>query len=481
MKQLLFSLAIFTVFLLNAQPVISITGPTPPTRDHLEIQGYCDGKYVMVQNNPESTKRTTGKLFLYSADNKVLAQRDYKLNFKFNTIAMVKAILKKDKVVLFTAASGGNDWSKKPVLFWRVVCQDITMQEYDLSLQPIGAAKTIAVSKENYYNTSLVYSNDGKYFALIGKAYKAEDKFRYQLFNEKGEEIFAKDYSVPQCKYWTDMSESAIQLKDNGDLVFIVSDKNKDNASDAYIYVIESATQKIYSKKLEVAGKMVSNYPEMFLGADGSITLAYDYGLAGKLWENKSGIAFDKLSSTLSVIAHKEIPFSAEAVKRYADSKQPGTLKSFRAEFREVKSGGYVAQVYERVRKQTGPEKWDMTNNNLFCIGFNDKFEVAYEHFLREVPKGSNWIIYRPIDIYTSGDNVYVFHGGTDDKVKNTKEEFEMYCTWWQHGKTQPQTIKVTNQYADVQMYTNYREIGENTLLLAADANAYFVMKIANK
>ncbi len=482
MKQLFLALTLVICQLLSAQTTFEISGPTAPTRDNIYTSGYGDGKYVLIQNNIDPMKRKTGKIFLYSSDNKLLAQRDYKLDVKFNTIPMVQAIIKKDKLVLFMAPSAyGGSSQVKPVVFDYDLCLDITMQEYDINtLAPIGSPVTIKVPKENYYSTSLIYSEDGKYLATIGKAYKVENKFRYTLHNDKGEVLFTKECPIPVMSNPMKFDSRSIAMKDNGDLVFIVSDKQKDDASDSYVYVIEAATQKMLTKKLDVPGKRVDNYPNIFIAPNGEIVLSYKYGLFGKLYDNYSGIAFDRFSPTLELIQHKEIPFSGEILSKYGDTKQPGTLKDFTTVVSPTTSG-YAVLLYESVRKQTGPKQWDYQNNHVMCIGVNNKFDVVFTKNIYEVDNGSNWCIYRPVHIYTSGDNIYILHGGKDDKVKNTKEEFEIYCSYWKAGDAEIKTTKVNRSSNELELYFTNRKLDDNSYIFASDANAYFTFKIKEK
>lgn len=482
MKQLFLALTIFICQLLSAQTTFEISGPTAPTRDAIFTSGYGHGKYVLIQSSIDPTKRKTGKIFLYSSDNKLLAQRDYKLDVKFNTIASVHAIVLKDKVVVFLAASAdGGSGGCKPVIFNFSLCMDITMQEYDINtLAPIGSPSVIKVPKENYYSTSFFCSEDGKYFATLGMAYKVNNKFRYTLHNDKGEVLFTKEFPLPVMDNALRFDYRSIAMKDNGDLVFIVSDKQKDDASDSYVYVIEAATQKMLTKKLDVPGKRVDNYPNIFIASNGEIVLSYKYGLFGKLYDSYSGIAFDRFSPTLELIQHKEIPFSGEILSKYGDTKQPGTLKDFTTVVSPTTSG-YAVLLYESVRKQTGPKQWDYQHNHVMCIGVNNKFDVAFTKNVYEVDNSSNWCIYRPVYMYTSGDNIYILHGGKDDKVKNTKEEFEIYCSYWKAGDADIKTAKVNRSSNELELYFTNKKLDDNSYIFSADANAYFTFKIKEK
>lgn len=227
---------------------------------------------------------------------------------------------------------------------------------------------------------------------------------------------------------------------------------------------------------------MVSKYPEMQFTKDGELILAAEYAVPGKNIDYTAGYVIEKYAGSLTEQKqHAEVTFTPETFEKCktSDSKNNPAGTMYRQRLRKVSlmdDGGIVLYTEQNVRRQTGPEKWDVTNNNLLCIALNEKLESRYQLVVHQLDKKSNFVIFESAGMYTNGSDVYVFHPGTDDKVKNTPNEFDIYCTYWKNDNPKPQTFEVTRSFADQHIFAGgLREVEKNKLVMLSDGNGGYM------
>jgi hypothetical protein len=137
------------------------------------------------------------------------------------------------------------------------------------------------------------------------------------------------------------------------------------------------------------------------------------------------------------------------------------------AKLHELDNGEYLL-VTEQKFFQTFTNFSAWVRNNALCIGLSDKLESQYQYMVRQTPKKSTFMCCDPMASYVADGKVYIFHRGTDDKLKNTPDEFDAFCTSWEHGKTKPTTIEIARPDTDFEMYFwRTRELAENKLLVS--------------
>lgn len=474
MKLLLLSLCCTLILTASAQTEFKLNAGTP-LREYHEVKAIYKDGFILKFTSNDPAKRGTGKFVKYSTGNSAGSQKPYKLDLNFKTMPIADIMLLKDghALLAYGGSVGMGDVSQAPnVMRWQSGIKDYSIQPFDLNtMQATGTPKVIGIpTKKDMGVCALIYSPEGKRLAIMSGEYNVYSTFKYKLMDGAGNELFIKEYTLPIIKNYRSVNEYSIRLTESGELAFTVADY-KDHKEPGFTLVKIDANQKLITKKVEVKGKYVSNYADLKLEENGNLIVTIEcYKDASQKFS--TGKITQTYGPALELISEKEVECPECKLPKFG-------------EVTKLDGGGYIAIAKETGQRQTGPAKWDNTYSKLTCVGYNDKLEEIYRYDVHSIDKSSTWCIYRPFAEYIEGDNIYIFHGGTDDKVKNTKEEFELYCTYWQHGKTKPQTVKLQLPFPDLNLEMAwFKVMDKNKLFITGEGNGgkvYTTLNIINR
>jgi hypothetical protein len=191
------------------------------------------------------------------------------------------------------------------------------------------------------------------------------------------------------------------------------------------------------------------------LSKDGEFLVATGYCKPGKQSFYTEGMLVEKYDATLEVKSRAVIPFSSATLDACRTSDHGGLEGPYIFRQRAIKlhelDNGYALVTEQQYQVPYGQTSATF-HNNLICFGLNRQLEGQYQHVVRQFDKRIDFIPYRGSDSYGSGDKVYIFHPGVKENVKNTPDEFDVFCTSWEHGKTNPSTTEVQRPYSDFDM-----------------------------
>jgi hypothetical protein len=445
-------------FKLTCSPILTQTTKTYPSQN---------GNYLLKEYDKGSDK--SGKINLYTPEHKKLAS----ISFSFDTKArdfLVAPIHSKDKLLLFTAplhpAWSGPGSSPCAVMWNEVPQEPITIQQYDPStLKPVGLKRTIAQETSKKNSSTIVRSPNGVYFALIEHAFPEFSKIKYTLFKE-GEQIFTKEiavegYSKPA---WINLDGDFVVMSNTGDLAVSYSQYYQ-TFPHANLLMISASTQKAVFAKLKVNGKMTYEDPYLLFTDDGNLLVAATYAKIEKRASNYEGIVVETFSPQFEKVKHVEIPFNNETLTKCANTIRDKTTVNELHDQQVQKvlpvPGGYVIVSEQETSVSVAVGANNSTTvtayGNLVCQGISSDLKEQYQTVIRSIDKRSTFILFQAQNAHAIGNRVYIFHPGNDDSVKNTPDEFALYCTSWENGSNTPKTntVKVPRTNKDLFLTTN--------------------------
>ncbi|MCX6198120.1 MAG: hypothetical protein NTY88_02710 [Bacteroidetes bacterium] len=490
MKQTLTVFLCCLLFIGKAQPTFTLT-PSASTREYTEVSGCDNGNYIVKETARTIHYRDKGKLTLYSSEQKKITQINYQLPLKIINSAITEPILNKDKMILLsgTFITLVNEGERVP--FWDLVMPDgIVRQDYNpKTLEPIGKPQTLPYTTDKtFYNFKFVRSPDGNNFAIWSTDMHNDGLIKYSLNNNSGE-VFTKEFTLPgiigTCK---SNKESAV-MNNKGDLAFQYSDSKREEDAENFVALVSASKQKLYAKKLKVPGKSVYMRAAVTLTKDGGLIVAAPYCTPAKTTTHSIGMLVEKYSADMQLQYHAEIPYSAETMEAFKKTQNDGVkgtlFKQMPIKIHEMESGGYVLVTEQQFRIPYGNNYLNI-RNDILCIGMNDKLENQYQNVVRVHESNSDLYCCDLSGSYAVGDRVYIFHRGENEKLKNTPDEFDFFCTWWEHGKTQPQRLEVNRPDSDFRIFPqHFYEFEKNKLLFLCNGkgggDVYSTLQIEQK
>jgi hypothetical protein len=480
---LLFSAAITAAF---AQPTFKLT-PSNSTRLSSSVVASGNGRYILKETSVDPMKTKTGKFYLRDAENKTLVTKDYQVPLKYNTIPINEMIRQGDKLFSVMAAANGSNYSTRYRVFTQRQVVDLQVQERDYTtLLPKGTPKLIKLPSDMTLFYTLIHSQDGKRSVLMRSVAKSVNKLNYRLFDEDFNEIASKDIEVPLVKTKYDLNEPQYVMNNRGDIAFVTG--SYDNIQNNVVF-ISAATQKVISKQIVVKGKLVCHTQTLDFDKDGGLVVASTYGPVGKKLEYMEGVVVVKYSAdNMEVVWQTEIPFTSQVVEKCKEAHGANGKALFYQITQKIhftEDGGYVIATGQDWKINVNANYMSNVTNNLIAVGLGAKGEAMYQNVVRAIDKSSKFILLKGAGTYVSGDMVYYFHASEKDNVKNTPDEFDMYCTYWQHGKTEPKTIEVNRPYTDLHLFPGgLVELDKNKILFQGQGkggDVFTTMEIENK
>jgi hypothetical protein len=207
---------------------------------------------------------------------------------------------------------------------------------------------------------------------------------------------------------------------------------------------------------------------------------ASTYALPEKDVENHTGIVVEILSPSFNLLNHSEVPFSSEVLSKCTNSigGKPNSLYNHYVQNILPVKDGYVIvteqQTSVTVAMGANNTASKTAYGNLVCICLDGQLKEQKQLLVRSVNQKMNFVIFEEQGSYVLNNRVYIFHPGSDDKVKNTDDEFDLYCTTWEGGTAnpEPKTVEVPRPYKDLHMYpSDLRVLAPNKLLIFGRGN----------
>lgn len=474
---------------LSAQPNFKLTCSTTPNREYTEWTTSGTNQYMVNQTVRNEQYRDRGTITLFSAEHKKLASFSYQ-NPPKKYSNLTYPLIAKDKLLLFTGSGGIVARRHTSRYILTAECGLATIQEYSLpDLKATGEKKSIFSGDSKYSSAHIARSPDGKTFVVIQTTTPYSPAVKVILYRN-AEPVYSKEITLKNVVRgpYTVVNTNSIVVSNGGEVAFTYGEVMT-SVPYTCIAAISANGEKILDKELKAAGKTVPGDANFLFEDDGSLVVAATYGVTGKKVENFTGVVVEKFSPTLELVKHTELPFSAETIAKCAESttKQKGTLYYQVVNNILPVNDGYVIVTQQVVELMPSSLWYSATTNlifktmynNLVCFGLSKDCKENYQSVVRTIPQKSTFVIFEQMGSYVSNNRVYIFHSGNDDKVKNTPNEFDLYCTTWEGATTTPQmkTVLVPRPFADLHIYPEvYNVLAPNKLLFYARGNGGDIM-----
>lgn len=489
MKKLLTAFLCVATACLAAQPTFKLTCSTTPNREYTEWTTSGTNQYAVNQTVRNEQYRDRGTITLFSAEHKKLASFSYQ-NPPKTYSNLTYPLIANNKLLLFTGY-GSTSFSRHTSKYILTTgSSDTKIQEYDLAtLKSTGVKKDVFPKDSKYSGADIARSPDGNSFVVIPHVSPYSPDIKVILY-KNAEVVYTKELTLKGSERgpYISINTNSIVVSNNGDVAFSY-ETVRTSLPFVYITAISRNGEKVLDKELKVAGKSVTDKTNFLFEEDGGLVVAVTYGITDKKMEHFTGVLVEKYSPTLELLKHAELPFSAETIAKCAESFTPqkGTLYYQLVNNILPVKDGYVIVTQQVVELLPPSLSYSVTTtliyktmyNNLVCFGLSKDVKENYQTVVRSVPRKSTYVTFEQMGSYVSGNRVYIFHPGNDDKVKNTPNEFDLYCTTWEGATNAPQTqtVLVPRPFADLHIYPEvYNVLAPNKLLFYARGNGGDIM-----